>query len=531
MSDEVRKIFPFPFPSKGLVTASPTLILDNSFSPSMNGMHVYGGEVRNTPGTANFGQTAGGSGVVTLDNIPLELAIHHMSDRTRTPVVATRTKIYRWSGGGPTDDWLDLTGSATFTGTDTDPWSFASVLDTLYFTNGIDGLWKWPGTGTITQVLTPDQGSARFLEVFAGRLVGAHTYRAGSTYADEVRWSGYLTPESWDPATDPTAGSNTTNLEAPGPITGLRAHGGTQLLLYKRSSIFSMVETGLVTPAFAFRLAVPGIGCIAGRTIVNIQGRHFFLGEDNVYAYDGASLPTPIGTPIRDSLFGANQVSTILNQSYLRQTFAFHSPNYNEYVLCFPGVGQSWPGFAYSYNYLEGTWSSSIIPGWTCASNTRTVNYNDPWNSDASSWNSDATIWDVPSVLDESVFVILGVNDKKTYRFSESVITSSSYSLRNFSTSDTDFGLPHYNKSIDRIYVVGRPESASHVRISVSTDGGATWVSSASTPWTVSTGLSTLAIPIPRTTGRYFRVRYECGGTSRILGIAALVLPRSEIRP
>lgn len=524
MSNEARRILTLPFPARGLITSSPTLFLDKSLSPKMNGIRVYGGELRNVSFLAAFAQTGGGSGVTTLDNIPLEMFSLDSSDRTYTPLVGTRSKIYRWSGGGASNDWIDISGGATFTGTDTDPWSFAGLDDVAYFSNGLDGIWRWPGTGTIARVA--GSPSARYLETFAGRIVAAHTYNGSAINADEVRWSGYLDPTSWDPAIDPTAGANFLT-DLPGPLTGLRVHGGTQLLLYKRNCIFSMQETGLVNPAFSFRAAVTGVGCVAPRTIVPVAGRHLFLGEDNVYAYDGASFPTPIGNSIRPSIN-----PSALESSRFRQSFAFHVPLYNEYWLCVPTPGSSWPNQTFVYNYIEDAWSNGGASGstLTCATYSRALNFNDPWDADGATWDSDVTIWDVPQVLAERVFPIMGSTDKKTYQFSEAN-TIGSLGLANvFETADTDFGEPMLNKSVDVIYLTARPTTASDFAVSVSTDGGSSFTSPITSTWVVSSGVTTVVVRIPRTTGRYFRLRYECGGTFFLLGISAQVLFRTEAR-
>jgi hypothetical protein len=226
--------------------------------------------------------------------------------------------------------------------------------------NGVDKLHKWDGAAAAVVAVSDSAAyAARYLEPFGARLIAAHMSEV-AVQADRVRWSSDGDADIWTPTASNGAGATDT-IDLPGEITGMKQLSGINYI-FKRNGLIAMRLTGLLAPAFVFQTVTDGIGCISGGSVVDIRGRLYFLGADDVYAFDGASRPVGIGTGIRDEIFES------INYGRLRQVFAFHHAAFNEYWLCIP-IGTSTDATSadayamrcYVYNYIEQAWGRANV--------------------------------------------------------------------------------------------------------------------------------------------------------------------------
>lgn len=99
------------------------------------------------------------------------------------------------------------------------------------------------------------------------------------------------------PATQCVAGRL---LDSPGPIRAAAALGG-DVVAYKPTSMYLGRYVG---PPLVWQWTrIPGdIGCSGAESVVTIGTRHFFIGQDDIYLFDG-TVPKPIGAPIREWFF------------------------------------------------------------------------------------------------------------------------------------------------------------------------------------------------------------------------------------
>ena len=89
-------------------------------------------------------------------------------------------------------------------------------------------------------------------------------------------------------------------MDDPGAIKGLTAFGDG-FLAFKEDSIWVARYVG--APAVWEWDKIPGdTGCLANYGLVNVGDAVFFIGRDNVYAFDGVR-PVPIGEDIREFLY------------------------------------------------------------------------------------------------------------------------------------------------------------------------------------------------------------------------------------
>lgn len=148
---------------------------------------------------------------------------------------------------------------------------------------------------------------ASLCETAAGFVVLADCDDTGSGlatgYGDQPnRWwcCGINDITTWAPslATQATSGLL---VDAPGPIRALRRLG-SNLCAYKDKAIFLASYVGPSAGVWQWTMIPGDIGCSSQECVVNIGTAHLFIGETDIYAFDG-SRPVPIGAPLRAWFF------------------------------------------------------------------------------------------------------------------------------------------------------------------------------------------------------------------------------------
>ena len=139
-------------------------------------------------------------------------------------------------------------------------------------------------------------------------------------------------------------------VDAPGPIRALRRLG-PNVIAYKDKAIFVGSYVGAQGGVWAWSLIPGDIGCSSQESVVNIGTAHLFIGETDIYQFDG-SRPEPIGAPLRQWFFAR------LNRSYQFKIAAMHD-RVNGLVWWFYPSTSSASGAldeAIVYNYRTGRW-------------------------------------------------------------------------------------------------------------------------------------------------------------------------------
>lgn len=508
-----------PMPTLGLLTNIPGLFIDKRYSPAMDNIRIYAGEVLNRPGTVFLPSAS-----QTLDNIPTGGMHQKTVAGAVYSVMATKTKWYAYDTG--TTLWVDRTGGASFNGTDNDLWDFAVVHGKLIGSNGhnTDKCYEWvdPAGGNITQ-LTNSFG-ARYVEAFADRIFLHHTTETGATIGDRVRWnaSGSGQHNVWDPASDATAGFIDL-VDTPGVITGARPLFGSHYV-FKRDYIHKITETGLTTPSFSVQTVVDGIGCIEGRTIVEIAGMLYFMGREDVYRWDTASRPEPIGTKIRNELFDQ------LGRDEVRKAIGFHHELFNEYWLVIPDSTATWANRVYMFNYIEGSWTRAMFEA-TCHTPFQVVDSSPSIDSLGNAIDSYVTPFDSALSGADVLFPVVGREDKKPVQIDDTSISDAdgSIPLASFDTADTLFGPTekHVSATANRVILTVRGRAAAAITVELSVNGGKAWTNLGTQTTLSDSSVHHLYYPC-RVTGQQGRLRVTTSDAFAYLGHAFELIQRAE---
>jgi len=129
---------------------------------------------------------------------------------------------------------------------------------------------------------------------------------------------------------------------------------GDLLILYRQSSIEQMFYVG-GSAIFGFRTSV-NEGLYAGSTVGLYRNLQFFLGKDNVYAYDGNSI-----RPLADDRIREHILSVAKSDS-LDKFRAFVDGAKAEYWILVPTTTSWHPSRAYVYSILQDAWTVYEFP-------------------------------------------------------------------------------------------------------------------------------------------------------------------------
>lgn len=325
---------------------------------------------------------------------------------------------------------------------------------------------------------------AKFVTKFDNRVVAAYSDVSPIT----VYWSADGLISEWDPAVDPSAGSNPL-VETPGDvadfITGL--YGFTNLLIIMReNSIWLATKQPIASSPFNFFAAVPGIGCNCPYSMAVVPSGLVFAdtktGSVWHYSYSysygyvqGGTAPERIGLPVEtDIMAGISDPQSI---------FGSYSAQHNEYTLFIPSPNNG-PLKAWTFNFRSKAWSyqeydvsftefhdvdAFVGSGTTIEQLTGTIEQLSGTieslgntiavTSSRLAGTSTALVAfeDSTAVIDQSVSGVGGIN----------------YAVE---IQSKDFLFPDIDMYVGEIRVEYKPYSSGALEIDYSKDGGNTWI-------------------------------------------------------
>lgn len=221
--------------------------------------------------------------VPALSNECIGAAVVTKLDATRRIFAGTTTDLYELVSGA----WVDVS-SATYNGGADTRWSFAQFGDLTIAANRADTL-QYSTSGTFATI---GSGAPKAEIVFSvGPFVMALNVNDGAEKPDGWHCSAAFDGLDWNESVTTQSASGRL-VATPGRLTaGLRL--GEYAVAYKSKSIYLGQYVG--APAVWDWILVPGgeAGCIGKEAICDIGGAHFFIGEDNIWLFDG-SRPIPI---------------------------------------------------------------------------------------------------------------------------------------------------------------------------------------------------------------------------------------------
>jgi hypothetical protein len=318
--------------TQGLVTVVPPSQIPDTACSEVQNMVGYEGMLRRRPGFSS-----------TLDSVGANQVVHHLGrrvgmDGTIQRMALSRNtstnalKAYYWTGAA----WSDITGAAALTLTEGQH-AFSTVFKgSWYFVTGNDPLYKWTGSGNISEVTNANASlkpypNPKVLYSWDARLWTADSEDgAGSRVPYRLAWSDHLLDNVWRGGVNAGSSGFVDLADDSDPITGLVDQ--VDFLVVFKPQIIYLGVNAQPPDYYSFPKLSRGMGCVSGATIQRYYESLLFLGDDNVYMMEGRQVQ-PIANSIR------NRLRDIVALSNISRSFALIDPDNILYWLFLPKTG------------------------------------------------------------------------------------------------------------------------------------------------------------------------------------------------
>ena len=276
-------------------------------------------------------------------------------------------------------------------------------------------LYKGPNDVTFLNLTNWDSTHrAHVLRAFRDYLVALGVDKSANSYPNLVKWSGIAStigspPPSWD-NTDPTvaAGENTlSDLTSP-LLDGLPLRNS--MILYTADQVWSMDHIG-GNQIFAFRPIWKDTGIINTNCVVEVAGRHYVFGLNDIWVHDGVEKQSIVDGRVRRHIFNT------LDLKSKKRYFVCHNRRLSEIMFCYvtTHTDVAWPSTKYCnraavFNYVTNTWSFYDLPN-VPAATISNMDSTQVWDTSQGTWTQTGGSWASLEGAFDPHLVFLGTPD------------------------------------------------------------------------------------------------------------------------
>jgi len=295
-----------------------------------------------------------------------------------------------------------------------EPWTYTYLQGIGYLNRSDRVPWYYSTASTDFAKLTnwTSTWRCRSLRAFKDYLIAMNVTKSANNYPNMVKWSDIAqygaVPGSWD-ETDITksAGENLISEMKTDIQDGLTLRDA--FVIYSQDQIWVMEETGDAL-IFRFRKLFDNVGLINTNCVVEVDGRHFFFGVNNIYVHDGNSIES-----ILDGRNWANVYDNI-NIDKTNQFFVTHNPFHKEVLFAYVSgdsdanfTSTSYCNRAAVFNYGNQTWSFVDLPN---IGGATISDYNSEvgWSGASGTWSTFGGSWYRQEVKGNDIIFMLGAS-------------------------------------------------------------------------------------------------------------------------
>lgn len=275
-------------------------------------------------------------------------------------------KVYAWNGSANTNITRQTDSSdVDYTGSAANRWNGCMINGIPVLNNGVDDpqMWTPVATNTNLQIITDwdTNWKAKVVRSYKDFLFAFDVTKSGTNHPYMVKWSASgagAMPTDWDEAsTTNDAGETSLGDTVGGLVDAMPLRDA--FIIYKEDSVFGCQYTGGQFVHRFYRISGL-IGALAQDCMAELPGgRHFVVGNGDVYVHDGQSGVSVIDQQNRDYLFDSIDADNYLN------TYVVLHQSKSEIWICYPENGKTFPNKALIWNYQDKTWSSRNLPNET----------------------------------------------------------------------------------------------------------------------------------------------------------------------
>lgn len=342
----------------------------------------------------------------------------YLSGNTPYWISASGSSIHRTSG----TSWQNVSRAAgPYAASVESPWSGGFLNQVAVLNNPNNPPQSLRPNDTVFQDLPnwPANTRAKVVRPFKNYLVALNITRNSVEQNTTVKWSSPADPGevpfTWD-VNDATndAGESFLADTAGAIVDGKKLKDS--FIIYKEDSVYAMRYIGGIY-VFQFQQLFDDVGMLSRNCAAEFDGKHFVVGQGDVYVHNGVQKSSVIDGKMKRYLFSAIKNTGIAN--------VFVVPDYNstEMWVCFQGnssgASTGTADTALIWNWKENTWTIRQLPNVICG----TYGIVDPKTSDA--WDADTTFWD----QDTSPWGSASYNPSKTQLVFGSYTNNKIYSI------------------------------------------------------------------------------------------------------
>lgn len=190
---------------------------------------------------------------------------------------------------------------------------------------------------------------------------GATNYPTMVKWSNPVEYSAAVSTIVWDPSNPANVAGENILGELRNPIIdGLTL--GNQFIIYSSDQVWLMEYTGS-SLVYNFRRLFPTGGIINVNCVVEVEGKHFVFGQDDIYVHDGSTKKSIADGRVRRKIYknlDQNKKSrffvlhdSVANLIYFNFYTRQNEANFKDTAFC---------NRAAVYNYRSDTWSFMDLP-------------------------------------------------------------------------------------------------------------------------------------------------------------------------
>ena len=212
-------------------------------------------------------------------------------------------------------------------------------------------------------------------------------------------------PQSWTPGVDSEAGDNVLGDETGALIDGLGLRD--DFIIYKQRSVYIMSYIG-GAEVMAFRKLFTNLGALNRNCIAEHQGKHYVLGDGDLYVHDGQGIQSIADSRVKRLFFAA------IDENHFRGAYVAINKVEKEVYFMAPTSGIAEARLAVIYDIDADAWGVREIPSCPHAASGTVVTSTQPgvgqdWDTFPTFWNFANRRWNEGSqtlgtVLDGLLF-------------------------------------------------------------------------------------------------------------------------------
>jgi len=350
-----------------------------------------------------------------------------------------------------------------------------SVNDNIFIvSNGIDPVMKFrdlAATPQFTALAPVDLATVqgKFVEYYEDHVFLANIVDTGTPFPTSIAYSVRGDPSDWS-----GTGSGITMLTRDETkITALKLLK-KRLYVFKEQSITEVWHDArnAAAPFLFDENKFYKVGCPAGRTIQVIEGKFLiFLGNDNVYVFDGMNLQ-PVGKGISDYLIDN------INKTCMNKFFSIAMQEYSLYLLFVVEGSGTDINKCYCFDYKKNAWTiwtlnDTMSGGGDYSLDTSErwvdVTVGTRWLDMVGTWGDETVVGGVP------VPALCGLNGY-IYDLDENYVTDNAAAISaGFTTADLEFDDPKQAKGFIEMLFTHSVQASGDIQMRVSVDFGDNW--------------------------------------------------------